>query len=131
MLRWWDGVQWGPQTQPLFAPPTVQVNPYSSAPAQTDRKDASSVQLLRHNGLGFAGAAVSLGSLLLNPFCAVSILGIIFCSIGLANDAKLRAAGNRATGRGWVIAGLVVGVASTLFYGSGVIALLSRMFSSI
>jgi Protein of unknown function (DUF2510) len=129
MLRWWDGVQWGPQTQPLFAPPTVQTNPSVPAPTANTRKVASSAQLLRHNGLGFAGAAVSLGSLLINPVCTLSILGIVFCSIGLANDAKLHAAGNRVTGRGWVIAGLVIGIASTLFYSSAAIAVLARVFS--
>jgi hypothetical protein len=89
---------------------------YAGAPVAETRKVASSVRLLRLNRLGFAGAAVGVGSWLFDPFFITSILAIVLCSIGLSNDAKLRGAGHRSTGRGWIIAGLVLGIAKLLLY---------------
>ena len=116
MVRWWDGVQWSPQTHPRYAAPDAQAGAYLPAAQDNGRKVASSTRLMRMNGLGFAGAAMGIGSALINPIFLTSILAIIFCAIGLVKDAKLRRAGQTATGRGWIIAGLVVAVGSVVFY---------------
>jgi hypothetical protein len=123
-LRWWDGMQWTPHTHPLFAPPTAGQSAYVTAfPPTASLRDpytglwiSSSTMLLRHNRLGFAGVALAIGSLIINPVCGVSVAAIVFCGIGLSNDARLRAAGQTRTGRGWLIAGLTISIVSTLFW---------------
>jgi hypothetical protein len=126
-LRWWDGLQWSAQTRPVFAPPSGPPlipamgtpDPYLSAPTTplpAERKVAASTQLLRLNKIGFVGAVLGIASLIIDPFCAVSIAAVVLCGVGLGVDGKLRSAGNTRTGLGWVIAGLVIGVVATLKY---------------
>ena len=127
--RWWNGLQWTAETRPVFAPPATAQGPYVSAFPETgpiEPKIAASTALLRLNRVGFVGVALGIGSLILNPFCGVSVAAIILCGLGFGADAKLRAAGKTRTGRGWLIAGLVVAVLVTVWYAVNTLRLLCR-----
>jgi membrane-bound ClpP family serine protease len=70
----------------------------------------------RSNPLAYTGALLAILELLINPFGILSVLGIVFSSIGLAKANDLSAANLRITGRGTAILGLVVGIVEvTLF----------------
>lgn len=150
--RWWDGVQWSQTTRPLVAAPpplpTVpqfnpgpqygaapqfgavsgfdaapqQMSPYTLGPASYVSTGSSTKRLQRTNPLGFAGVAVGLGSLIVDPFSLVAIVAIIFCIIGLIKDEQIRRMGGQAAGRGWLVAGLVIGCLSVIWYWGRVVA---------
>lgn len=46
-------------------------------------------QVRRNNSLGWVGCLLAIVSLLFNPFALLSILGIVFSSIGLAKASEL------------------------------------------
>jgi len=119
--RWWDGVQWTQHTQGHMPPPPPQnpypqMSPYAMAPVIETTTGATTTRLQRTNPLGFTGAVVALVSLLFNPFSIFSIVAIVFSIIGIVKDSQLRRMGRRASGLGWVIAGLVMGCVSTFWY---------------
>ena len=136
--RWWDSVQWGPQTRPLFQapppPPPPPGMPYPAAPyysaAAQPATGATTTRLRKTNGIGFAGAVVGLGSFIIDPFILTSATGIVLCIIGLANDEKRRNAGAEVAGRGWIIAGLILSCVSAILYGAILLQGLIRDFAN-
>jgi hypothetical protein len=120
--RWWSGQDWTEHTRaaaPTGLPsPFAAADPYSIAgPASTPLKAADRDRQARQlNGVGYAGAVLAIISLLFNFFGLLSVLAIILSSVGLSKALKLRALGHRVTGRGWCIAGLVIGIVETLSY---------------
>ena len=127
LVRWWDGLNWSEKTQvraprpetaaqspadQFGAVPYVPMATYSprsetDAPLTHKEKDR---QTRKNNSLGYTGTVLSLLAFLLNPFAVLSILGIVFSSIGLAKSHQLAQAGYKVTGHGTSIAGIILGV---------------------
>jgi Protein of unknown function (DUF2510) len=128
--RWWDGAQWSAHTRQVFAAPSGPANPYLAAPTSpiaVEPKGGASTQLRRLNSLGYIGASLCILSIIFDIADAVGIAGVVLCAIGLSNDAKLRSAGHRATGRGWLITCLVLGGLSTLYHGTNIVVSLVQL----
>jgi hypothetical protein len=111
-----------PQFQPMGGQPP---SPYTLAPAYAVTGSAST-RLKRTNAIGYAGAVLGLGSLIFNPFTVTSILAIIFCIVGLAKEEQMRSMGSRPSGRGWMIAGLIISSLSGIYYWVHVITLMNQ-----
>lgn len=122
--RWWTGVGWSEHQQtraqqaaPVFVPappeaideyvPMARRAPAQSTPLPLTRTEKDR-QVRKHNSMAYTGLVLSILSLLVNPFAILSILGIVFSSIGLAKSHELE--GGSVTGRGTAIGGLVVGL---------------------
>ena len=137
-LRWWNGVSWSEQQRdrmPAPVPPPTPVEApapriaYAPAPyvpmanrgqgggtqfqSQPNRKERDRI-VRQTNAFAYTGAVLSLVGMLINPFGILSILGIVFSSIGLARANELSGS-NRITGRGTAILGLVVGIVGITF----------------
>jgi hypothetical protein len=144
--RWWDGVQWSQQTRPIVVappppppPPPSQpaAHPYAfhsqpgysfvAAPVQEQVTGAASTRLMRTNTVGFVGALLALVSLLFNLFSLVSIAAVILCIIGLVADERKRNMGAPHGGRGWMIAGLVIGSLSSIWTVVNTIGVIHRL----
>jgi hypothetical protein len=132
-VRWWNGLSWSEQrkdrvqlsapAQPVeigvpTAPPMTYVpmagfgsTPVSQAPATRTEKDK---QIRKNNSMAYTGLVLSLVAFLINPFAILSILGIVFSSIGLAKSHELEGAGHKVTGRGTAKTGIVVGILGTI-----------------
>jgi hypothetical protein len=72
-------------------------------------------QIRRNNSFAYTGLVLALVALLVNPFAILSILAVIFSTIGLARAQALDGRTN-VTGRGTAIAGIIVGVAGLAFF---------------
>jgi len=123
-LRWWDGDAWTEHvsTAAHRATPPTAIAPPSMAeyiPMASFTRPAPSAQNLtrsqrdweirRNNVMAYVGLVLALISLLINPFAIISILAIIFSGIGVARAQALQ--GQRVTGRGTAITGLIIGIA--------------------
>ena len=126
-LRWWSGEEWTQHTTPKQPAPVAMAEeapyvPMAYRPANTLtetpklKRGEKDRQIRRNNSFAYTGLVLSLVSILVNPLAILSILGIVFSSIGLAkaNNLESRAA---VTGRGTAIAGLIIGLASLVFFG--------------
>lgn len=96
---------------------------YAPAPPQVT-SGAATTRLRKTNGIGYAGAVAGLGSFILNPLGLASIAAIVLCIIGLVADERMRNAGARVAGRGWIIAGLVVSVISLVLFAASALRLI-------
>jgi hypothetical protein len=73
-------------------------------------------QARRNNVFAWLGLLFAVISFLFNPFAVLSVLAVIFASVGLARAQNLSDAGVEYSGRGTAVAGLVVGlIASVIF----------------
>ena len=126
-LRWWSGEEWTQHTTPKQPEPVAiaEAAPYvpmASHPANTLtgspklKRGEKDRQIRRNNPFSYTGLVLSLLSMLVDPFAILSILGIVFSSIGLAKANNLESRAS-VTGRGTAIAGLVVGLASLVLFG--------------
>jgi hypothetical protein len=132
-MRWWSGEGWTEHQQPLApAPPvapeaTADVAPYvpmSDFAVQSTAGTATGVprltgraarvenerQARKNNIFAWLGLLFAVIGALFNPFGLVSVVAVIFASVGLARAQRLQDAGAQFTGRGTAIAGLVVGI---------------------
>jgi hypothetical protein len=73
-------------------------------------------QTRKNNSLAYTGTVLALVGFLVNPFAILSILGIVFSSIGLAKSHELAGAGYKVTGHGTAIAGIIVGLAGLAYF---------------
>lgn len=135
LLRWWTGSDWSSQRRaaesvappangygvgarasapPAYVPMATPVSPtrYATKPTRKE-KDR---EIRRSNSMAYTGLVLALVSCLLNPLAIPSILGIIFSAIGIAKAGELEGAGRSLTGRGTAIAGLIVSIATTVFF---------------
>lgn len=100
----------------------MQGVPYRTAgyppPPTLGATGGTTTRLRKTNGLGFTGAVLGLGSFLINPFLLTSITALVFCILGLTRDEQRRREGAEVAGRGWIIAGLVLALASAALYGT-------------
>ena len=128
-VRWWDGSRWTDHTQPVASPPppTTPYVPFGGVDAAAKRDPQISAtgrkgrverdrEVRRNNGFAYTGLVLALVSLIVNPFAVLSVLAIIFSSIGIARAGALEGR-SAVTGRGTAIAGLVVGLATFVFVG--------------
>jgi hypothetical protein len=86
-------------------------------------------RLRKASSFGFAGAVLSLCSIVWDPFIVTSLLGIVLCIVGLIRDADRRQDGEEMWGGRWVIAGLLLGCASAIVYGVLLLAKVALLIS--
>jgi hypothetical protein len=138
-VRWWSGESWTDHVQPA-APPTGEPVPVALPPASADgpytpmtatavapprlRGRAARIenerQARKNNKFAYTGLLVGVVGFLFNVFGILSILAIVFSSIGLARAQGLSDAGAPFTGRGTAIAGLVLGFIGLAAFAVGV-----------
>lgn len=132
--RWWDGLQWTAHTRNILTPPVgepVTYVPFATQPQyapagySSTKRVAGTTFLLRRNVPGFIGVALAVGSFLFDLFLIVGIAGLVLSIIGLVRDSQLRAAGNVRTGRGWLIAGIILGTILIVFHAAVIVNALS------
>jgi hypothetical protein len=133
-VRWWNGVAWSDQRTPLVPQPTpvaqssiplphaeeyVPMANYGQArfvQAPPTRKEKDR-EVCKNNAMAYTGLVLSLVAFLLNPFGVVSILGIVFSSIGFAKANELQGAGYSISGRGTAKAGIILGILGLAAFG--------------
>jgi hypothetical protein len=133
LVRWWDGTRWSehthdraPQSAPVSdsaateipAEPYVPMGGYGTTQVvepQLTHKEKDR-QTRKNNSLAYTGTVLALVGFLFNPFAILSILGIVFSSIGLAKSHELAGAGYKVTGHGTAIAGIIVGLAGLALF---------------
>ena len=134
LVRWWDGTRWterthdrAPQSAPVVPDPAateIPAEPYvpmagygvSQVAQQKLTHKEKDRQTRKNNSLAYTGTVLALVGLLFNPFAILSILGIVFSSIGLAKSHELAGAGHKVTGHGTAIAGIIAGLAGLAFF---------------
>lgn len=121
-LRWWNGQAWTDHTQMPSPPPAEQelarpaYVPMAShrvvvhEQVKLSRADKERA-VRRNNGFAYAAIVLALISAIFNVMGIPSILAIIFGGIGLAKAGSLEGS-TRATGRGFSIAALIIGIAT-------------------
>jgi hypothetical protein len=123
VLRWWSGEAWTEhrQARPREPVPQRGREPYAPmndtyspvTPIETGtpklRRGEKDRLVRKNNVLAWVGCVLALLGLLFNPFGILSVLGIIFSSIGLAKATQLEG-GGQVSGRGTALAGLIVGI---------------------
>jgi Protein of unknown function (DUF2510) len=118
--RWWTGVSWSEHTRSNLPTPFATLDPYSTQPAQQQVAPTTmrqrDLEMRRRNRWGWAGGALAIVSFLVDPYCTLSVLAIVFSSIGIYRATKLREQGSTVTGMGWSTAGLVIGIVGAVFY---------------
>ena len=126
-VRWWDGSRWTEHTQPIESAPTPPYVPFAGVEHSRNRDPQATAtgrkgrverdrEIRRNNGFAYTGLVLALVSLIVNPFAVLSVLAIIFSSIGIARAGALEGR-SAVTGRGTAIAGLVIGIATLAFLG--------------
>jgi hypothetical protein len=75
------------------------------------------------NPFGYAGIVLALLAFLINPMAILGILGAVFGGVGLARASQL--AGQRFTGFGVSLAGLILGVLATAAFVANMARLLA------
>ena len=73
-------------------------------------------QVRRNNPMAYLGLVFSLLGLIVNPFAILSILGIVFSSIGWAKSGELSSV-VRYSGKVTAIIGVILGVATLAYFG--------------
>jgi hypothetical protein len=81
---------------------------------RTMKRGAREKQLRHVNPVAYAGILVALLGMILTFWGLAEIAAIILSSIGFARAGKLRGQGHLITGRGYSVAGLVVGIVAFL-----------------
>lgn len=120
-MRWWSGDEWTEHLQPVVADPKPEAyvpmaggRSAVGAPALQftgrARRVENERQARRNNVFAWLGLLFGVISFLFNPLALLSIVAVVFASIGLARAQRLRDAGDQFTGRGTAIAGLIVGL---------------------
>src|SRR5471030_791779 len=132
--RWWNGISWGDQTRPANPPAATStapataprvVDPYApvepTLPTPPVSAAARDGQFRNVNPTGYVGVALGFVAILFNVFCIPSILALILSAIGVGRARTLSRSGHRVTGLVWCVAGLIMGIAETLFYVAGAV----------
>jgi hypothetical protein len=123
-VRWWDGSAWSEHRRDRIEPESfngpgaiadsvyVPMARYSSAESVQPRltKKDKDRQIRKNNSMAYTGCVLALLSFLFNPFAILSVLGIVFGSIGLAKSHELGDGASKTNGRGTAIAAIVLGL---------------------
>lgn|GEM_PF-971224 len=138
MVRWWAGDGWTEHVRPFPepAPAPQPPNPafgqqyrtaqpswqqtaqptYTREPRMTIARGEKDRQVRRNNPMAYLGLVFSLLGLIVNPFAILSILGIVFSSIGWAKSGELSSV-VRYSGKVTAIIGVILGVATLAYFG--------------
>lgn len=125
-LRWWSGEAWTEHKQPKPPDQELEAQPYvpmasyfagaTTMEAPKLKRGEKDRQIRRNNSFAYTGCVFGLLSFLLNPFAILSILALVFSSIGLAKSNDLEGRG-KVTGRGTAIAGVILGLIGLAYFG--------------
>jgi hypothetical protein len=89
--------------------PVASQLPEAAANLRMTRKEKDR-ELRRNNPMAYTGIVLALVGFIFNPFAILSILGIVFSSIGLSKSFALVDLGPRAAGRRAAIVGMILGI---------------------
>ena len=125
--RYWDGAQWTEHVSALQSPPipvgpvapAAPLAPYSPAapaeygpyaPTTSAARPMVSPVTAPKNSTATTAMVLGIISLLINPFCILSILAIVYGFGGRKQVEQARAASSPPVGSGAATAGIVLGI---------------------
>ncbi|WP_223693710.1 DUF2510 domain-containing protein [Leifsonia poae] len=112
--RYWDGSQWTERVSVVQTPVETEVVPFAPPAYATDPTPGLDAAASPKNTKATVALVLGAVSLLINPFCALSILAIVNGVSARSQAARLRAAGYPPAGGVAAAWGIALGVIGTI-----------------